>query len=93
MVDDPVQDGRNPMAHGYVLASRVMSMGLQMVVPLGVGWWIDSVIHTRPWCMVLGAIMGFLVVMSELVQLAKDSARSGRRVDSSDRSSGQDKSD
>jgi len=47
VVDDPVQDGRNPMAHGYVLASRVMSMGLQMVVPLGVGWWIDSVIHTR----------------------------------------------
>lgn len=74
MADDQDRDDRHAMARGYVLASRVMSIGMQMVVPLGVGWWIDSVWKTAPWCMSLGAILGFVVAMLELIHLAKVSA-------------------
>ncbi len=76
MADDQDEDGRHAMARGYVLASRVMSIGMQMVVPLGVGWWVDSVWKTAPWCMSLGAVLGFVVAMLELIHLAKVSAAS-----------------
>ncbi len=74
MADDQDRDGRHAMARGYVLASRVMSIGLQMVVPLGLGWWADSAWKTTPWCMILGTVVGFVVAMLELIHLAKESA-------------------
>ena len=39
---DQNRDGRSAMARGYVLASRAMSIGFQMIIPVGVGWWADS---------------------------------------------------
>ena len=72
--DDQVQDGRSAMARGYVLASRVMSIGFQMIIPVGVGWWADSAWNTSPWLMLLGVVLGFVVSMMELMQLARESA-------------------
>ena len=84
MADDQDEDGRNAMARGYVLASRVMSIGLQMVVPLGLGWWIDSTWKTTPWCLSLGALFGFVIAMLELIHLAKESAASDEERTSPD---------
>lgn len=83
MADDQDRDGRHAMARGYVLASRVTSIGLQMVVPLGLGWWADSVWKTTPWCMIFGAVLGFVVAMLALIHLAKESASSEEGNDSS----------
>jgi len=82
VTDDRDQDGRNALARGYVLASRVMSIGFQMVIPVGIGWWIDSVWKTTPWLMLLGIVVGFAVAMMELVQLSRESNSStkGRSV-------------
>ena len=72
--NDQDQDGRSAMARGYVLASRVMSIGFQMIIPVGLGWWADSAWKTSPWLMLLGVVLGFVVSMMELVQLARESA-------------------
>ena len=71
---DQNRDGRSAMARGYVLASRVMSIGFQMIIPVGVGWWADSAWKTSPWLMLLGVVLGFVVSMMELMQLARESA-------------------
>lgn len=76
MADDQDRDGRHALARGYVLASRVSSIGLQMVVPLGLGWWADSAWKTTPWCMILGAVLGFVIAMLQLIHLARESASS-----------------
>ncbi|MCX7408909.1 MAG: AtpZ/AtpI family protein [Planctomycetales bacterium] len=72
--EDQNQDGRSEMARGYVVASRVMSIGFQMIIPVGVGWWADSAWKTSPWLMLLGVVLGFVVSMMELMQLARESA-------------------
>jgi len=74
--DDQDRDGRHAMARGYVLASRVMSIGFQMIIPVGLGWWADSAWKTTPWLMLLGVVVGFSVAMMELVQLTRESASS-----------------
>lgn len=71
---DQNRDGRSAMARGYVLASRAMSIGFQMIIPVGVGWWADSAWKTSPWLMLLGVVFGFVVSMMELMQLARESA-------------------
>lgn len=78
MSDDQDRDGRHAMARGYVLASRVMSIGFQMIVPVGLGWWGDSAWKTTPWLMLLGVVVGFAVAMMELIQLSRESSLSAK---------------
>ena len=70
---DDERDGRNSVARGYVLATRVTSIGMQMAFPPLIGWWVDSKFNTAPWLLILGAAMGFGVSLLELIRLAKDS--------------------
>jgi F0F1-type ATP synthase assembly protein I len=72
---DDDRDGRNSLARGYVVASRVTSIGLQMAVPPTIGWWADGKLKTAPWLMILGTVLGFGVAMMELMALAKSSER------------------
>lgn len=76
----PSDDGRSPMARGYVLASRVMSIGFQMMIPTALGWWVDSKWKTSPWMLFVGVVLGFVVAMLELVRLARDSAVGNKGV-------------
>lgn len=73
MADDQDRDGRSAAARGYVLASRVMSISLQMALPPSCGWWLDNKFRTAPWFTIAGVVLGFTVSMLELLRLAKDS--------------------
>ncbi len=73
---DGDRDGRNSVARGYVVSTRVTSIGMQMAIPPAIGWWADSKFKTEPWLLCLGAVIGFTVSMYELVRLAKDSEKS-----------------
>lgn len=75
---DDDRDGRNAVTRGYVLATRVTSIGIQMALPPTVGWWLDSRFGTDPWLTIVGVILGFSVSMLELLKLAKDSEDSDR---------------
>lgn len=70
---DDDRDGRHAAARGYVLAMRVMSIGFQMALPPGAGWWLDQRYSTSPWFTVVGALLGFAMAMLELLKLAKES--------------------
>ena len=71
--NDDDRDGRNSVARGYVLATRVTSIGMQMAIPPALGWWADGKLNTTPWLLGLGAVVGFTVSIFELVRFAKDS--------------------
>jgi F0F1-type ATP synthase assembly protein I len=69
---DDDRDGRNSAAKGYVLATQVMSIGLQMAIPPGIGWWLDQKYSTAPWLTVVGVLFGFSIAMLELLKIAKN---------------------
>ena len=73
--DESADDGRSAMARGYILASRVTSIGIQLLIYVGLGWWADSTWKTTPWVMLFGVVVGFVVMLMELIQLAKESAQ------------------
>ncbi len=75
---DDDRDGRNAVTRGYVLASRVTSIGMQMAIPPAIGWWADGRLNSTPWLLSLGAVVGFVVSLLELLKLAKDSDQSKR---------------
>jgi ATP synthase protein I len=70
---DDDRDGRNAVARGYVVSTRVTSIGMQMALPPLIGWWVDSKLNTEPWFLIIGGILGFTVSLLELIRLAKDS--------------------
>jgi F0F1-type ATP synthase assembly protein I len=71
--NDDDRDGRNAVTRGYVLATRVTSIGMQMALPPAIGWWADKKFNTEPWLLCLGAILGLTISLIELVRLAKES--------------------
>ena len=73
MSDDQDRDGRSAVARGYVLASRATAIGMQMAIPAGLGWWIDSQWKSTPWFTIAGVVLGFLVGMLEVIRLARES--------------------
>ena len=74
---DDDRDGRSPVARGYVLATRITSIGMQMAFPPLIGWWLDNKFNTGPWILVAGSALGFGVSMLELVRLARESNPKG----------------
>ena len=45
-------------------------VGLEMVVPVGLGWWLDDKLGTAPWLLVVGVVLGFTVGIVHLVALS-----------------------
>ena len=72
---DDHPDGRSSQARGYVLASRVTSIGLQMAVPPVIGWWVDLKWGLSPLFLIFGAVFGLVVSFFELLRFAKESSR------------------
>lgn len=70
---DDERDGRSASARGYVLANRATAIGMQMALPPALGWWADSKFNTSPWLLCLGAVLGFVASLLQLIQLASDS--------------------
>lgn len=44
-------------------------VGLEMVVPVGVGYWLDCRFDWLPWGTVTGAVVGFAVGMTHMLVL------------------------
>lgn len=57
------------MVTAMALASQVTTIGLEMVLPAGLGAWLDSRWGTSPWLVIMGAILGFAVSMWHLARL------------------------
>jgi F0F1-type ATP synthase assembly protein I len=50
----------------------IAQVGLEMVVPIGIGWWADEQLGWAPWLLILGVILGFVLGIGHLVALTRD---------------------
>jgi len=62
---------RSPFAMAMEWTSRITAISLEMVLPPLLGLWLDQRWQTRPWLLILGAILGFCTGMMSLLQLGK----------------------
>ena len=67
--------GRNRRELGryYALAQ----VGLEMVVPIGVGMALDHYLGWTPWGVVVGAVLGLIVGITQLVHLSRRTDANG----------------
>ncbi|MGE3316563.1 MAG: AtpZ/AtpI family protein [Planctomycetaceae bacterium] len=57
---------------------RITGVSLQMVLPAALGYWLDGRWETEPWLLAIGAVLGFIVAMRQLLLWAnKENRRSG----------------
>jgi len=58
-------------------------VGLEMVAPMLLGWWVDSLLGTAPWLLVSGLVVGSIGGMVHLVILSKDEETPPRKKNGS----------
>lgn len=56
------------MAVAMEMASQIISIALMMSLPAGAGFWADLKLGTGPWLVVVGAVLGLLAGMTQLVR-------------------------
>ena len=65
------RDDRSPYALAYQWSARIMSISLELVVPVLIGYWLDQRLHLLPLFLISGAILGFVTATLSLVRLTK----------------------
>ncbi len=66
----PPKDDRSLLSQGIAWATTITSLGLEMALPCMGGYFFDRYFGTLPWGLVVGAILGFVLGMYQLIVLA-----------------------
>jgi F0F1-type ATP synthase assembly protein I len=66
----PSSENPDPRQLGRYYA--IAQVGLEMVVPIAVAWWLDQQLDTAPWLLVLGVIGGLVLGIGHLIVLTRD---------------------
>ena len=77
---------RPPLVVAIEWVQQVTTVALEMALPAALGAWLDQRWGTTPGLVSVGAVLGFIVAMRHLLQLARRSAerdRSRRRESNS----------
>jgi F0F1-type ATP synthase assembly protein I len=61
------------LGHYYSLAQ----VGLEMVVPVALGLWLESYFDWRPWGVVVGAVVGLVTGVTHLVAILDRGHKNG----------------
>jgi len=73
-------DDRSPMAVGIGMASMIISIGMELVIPGLIGYWLDGRFGTKPLLLLIGFAVGMLAAGWQLTRLvAKLSAADSKR--------------
>ena len=72
-------DGRPPMVVAMYWVHQVTTISLMMAAPAGLGYWLDKRWGTQPWLVIVGAVLGFITAMTQLLQLANSGKRAGKK--------------
>jgi F0F1-type ATP synthase assembly protein I len=65
------RDDRSPLALAYQWSALIMSISLELVVPIAIGYWLDHRWGTLPWLLIVGVILGFITATLSLLRLTK----------------------
>jgi len=63
----PQEPNRRQLGTYFALAQ----VGLEMVIPIGLGGWVDEQMGSGPWLLVLGVVLGFVLGIVHLVVFAR----------------------
>jgi hypothetical protein len=78
MPEEP-DDDRAAWAQGYGRVAQLTTVSLEMALPPAGGYWLDVVFHSSPGFLILGAILGFVLGLFQLMQIAQVQNRSSSR--------------
>ena len=67
------------MAVGIYWAMRISTIGFQVAIPTGIGFWLDTRWNTSPWMVLVGAGLGFAIGTLEFIRLAREQSPSDAR--------------
>jgi F0F1-type ATP synthase assembly protein I len=42
-----------------------------MLIPAGIGYWLDDVWGTSPWVLIVGVVLGMCIGMKQLLDIAR----------------------
>lgn len=59
------------MVSAMAWVSQITTIGLEMVLPAMLGFWLDGRWGTTPGLTITGAVLGFIVSMNHLLQIAR----------------------
>jgi F0F1-type ATP synthase assembly protein I len=59
----------NPKEFGFYVA--LAQVGIEMVVPIALGFWLDQWIGSMPWATVVGAVVGFAGGLYHLISMVR----------------------
>jgi ATP synthase protein I len=62
-----------PREMGYYLA--LAQIGVEMVLPTIVGYWVDGWFYTTPWITIVAAVIGFAGGMIHLIAILRQKER------------------
>ena len=71
IMTEQTPDDRSSMTAAMEWSARLTTIGLEMALPAGGGYWLDLHIGTSPVFVILGALLGFAVGMFHLMQIAR----------------------
>lgn len=74
----PPEDKRPPMVVAMEWVSRITTISLMMVVPAGLGYWLDSWLGTGPWQLIAGAGFGLFIGLQQVLQMTSGGSRGNR---------------
>jgi F0F1-type ATP synthase assembly protein I len=78
-VSVPPNDRRPTMAVAMEWVSRITSVALMMTLPAGAGYWGDQHLGSAPWLLVLGAAVGLVMGMMQLLRMTAPARRGASR--------------
>ena len=79
-------DGRSPMARASEMATRIMTISLEMVLPGLAGYWLDQKLGTVALFMLIGFALGCTAAVLHLIHLARSSNGQKQEKHSADES-------
>jgi len=66
------RDSRSGIAEGIQWASRITTIALEFSIPALLGFGLDRWWGTTPWATVAGAILGFVLGMTQTLRIARE---------------------
>jgi len=70
-MDEKSPDDRSPMAIAMEWSVRLTTIALEMTLPVAGGYWLDGRVKTLPLFVIVGAVLGFVLGMYQLLQIAR----------------------
>jgi hypothetical protein len=74
-MDKTPSDDRSPMAVGLEWSTRLITIGLEMAIPIVGGYWLDRRVGTLPLFICLGALVGVAIAIWQFILIAKELSR------------------